>query len=82
MAFSDFLDVMHMHSGKESIPKELIDAFRGMDKNKRGVIPAKDLWNILVKWGEKLSPKEGNHKLSSFFAFSLLKSVISKRWDL
>merc|ERR1712044_98371 len=27
MAFSDFLDVMHVHSGKESIPKELVDAF-------------------------------------------------------
>ena len=25
----------------------------------QGTIPAKDLWNILVKWGERLSPREG-----------------------
>ena len=24
-----------------------------------GLIAAKDLWHILVKWGEKISPKEG-----------------------
>ena len=59
MAFADFLDVMHTHSGKESIPKELVDAFRGFDDKKRGSMPAKDLWHILVKWGEKLSPREG-----------------------
>ena len=59
MSFADFLEVMHAHSSKENIPKELLDAFRGLDVNKRGVIPAKDLWHILVKWGEKLSPREG-----------------------
>jgi hypothetical protein len=30
-----------------------------MDVQRRGSIPARDLWNILVKWGEKLSPREG-----------------------
>ena len=59
MAFADFLDVMHTHSKKESIPRELQEAFRNYDTNKRGVIAAKDLWHILVKWGEKLSPREG-----------------------
>jgi hypothetical protein len=47
-------------SKKESIPKELLDAFKAMDVHRRGAIPARDLWNILVKWGEKLSPREGN----------------------
>jgi len=60
VAFSDFLDIMHSHSKKESIPKELLEAFRNMDTKKRGTIPARDLWNILVKWGEKLSPKEAD----------------------
>jgi len=46
-------------SSKESIPKELLDAFKGSDPGKKGVIPAKDLWNILTKWGEKISPREG-----------------------
>ena len=31
-----------------------------MDPGRKGVIKAKDLWHILVKWGEKLSPREGN----------------------
>ena len=44
---------------KENIPKELVEAFRGMDPGRKGVIKAKDLWHILVKWGEKLSPREG-----------------------
>merc|ERR1719270_3163109 len=57
-SFADFLDIMHSHTKKESIPKELLEAFRGMDPQKRGVIPAKDLWHILVKWGEKLSARE------------------------
>ncbi len=29
-----------------------------MDPGRRGVIPARDLRNILVKWGERLSPRE------------------------
>ena len=58
MAFADFLDVMHTHSKKESIPKELHAAFRNYDVNKRGVIAARDLYHILAKWGEKLSPRE------------------------
>ena len=36
-----------------------MEAFRGMDPGRKGVIKAKDLWHILVKWGEKLSPREG-----------------------
>jgi len=58
MSFADFLDIMHQHSTKENIPKELVEAFRGMDPGRKGVIKAKDLWHILVKWGEKLSPRE------------------------
>ena len=59
ISFADFLDIMHSHTKKESIPKELVEAFRGMDPQRKGTIPAKDLWNILVKWGERLSPREG-----------------------
>ena len=59
MAFADFLDVMHTHNRKESVPKEILEAFRNMDTQRRGVIPAKELWNILAKWGERISTKEG-----------------------
>ena len=31
----------------------------------QGTIPAKDLWNILVKWGERLSPREGELGIKS-----------------
>merc|ERR1712223_34507 len=58
MSFADFLDTMHTHSKKESIPRELLEAFRNYDKRKRGVIAAKDLRHILAKWGEKLTPRE------------------------
>jgi len=58
MAFADFLDVMHTHSSKENLPKELLDAFKCYDTQKRGSIHAKDLRRILVKWGEQLSTKE------------------------
>merc|ERR1712083_28876 len=64
LAFADFLEIMHTHSKKESIPKELLEAFRGMDPSKKGTIPAKDLWHILVKWGEKSAPE----KLTKFSA--------------
>jgi len=74
MSFADFLEVMHTHSTKESIPKELLDAFRGSDPGKKGVIPAKDLWHILAKWGEKISPKEGS--ILSFYIFYLLRILI------
>jgi len=60
IAFADFLDIMHTHSKKENIPKEILEAFRNMDTKRRGTIPARDLWNILVKWGDKLSPKEAD----------------------
>jgi len=58
LAFADFLDVMHTHSSKENLPKELLDAFRCGDPQRKGVIPARDLRRILIKWGEKLSSKE------------------------
>ena len=38
ITFADFLDIMHSHSKKENIPKELIEAFRGMDPQRRGRI--------------------------------------------
>ena len=58
------LYIVFLFSKKESIPKELLEAFKAMYSQRRGSIPARDLWNILVKWGEKLSPREGDdHRL-------------------
>ena len=58
MTFADFLEVIHAHNQVEKIPDEILDAFKANDPGKKGVIPARDLKNILGRWGEKLSPKE------------------------
>ena len=80
MSFADFLDVMHVHSSKESIPKELLDAFKGSDPGKKGVIPAKDLWNILTKWGEKISPREGTFWSTIFILFHFKENLMTIRF--
>ena len=43
-----------------------------MDPGRKGVIKAKDLWHILVKWGEKLSPREGIQISYAFHCFDML----------
>ncbi|XP_040577711.1 calmodulin-like protein 4 isoform X2 [Lepeophtheirus salmonis] len=58
MNFADFLEVVHKHSSKEDIPKEILDAFRDMDVKKKKTILGKDLKHILMDWGEKLTTQE------------------------
>ncbi|CAG7720575.1 unnamed protein product [Allacma fusca] len=58
MTFADFLETIHTHNQVERIPEEILDAFKASDTTQRGMIPAKDLKNILAGWGEKLSSKE------------------------
>ncbi|XP_046397560.1 calmodulin-like protein 4 [Ischnura elegans] len=58
MSFADFLDVMHIHSTVEDLPKEVVEAFKAGDHARKGTIPAKQLRHILLKWGERLTPKE------------------------
>lgn len=58
ISFADFLDVMYTQSKKESIPQEILDAFRSWDVKKTGIIPVRDLKHILCDWGETLHPKE------------------------
>lgn len=58
ISFADFLDIMHTHSEKESIPEEIIKAFRASDRNGSGQMSGRELRRILMNWGEKLSPRE------------------------
>ncbi|XP_018319363.1 calmodulin-like protein 4 [Agrilus planipennis] len=58
MSFADFLEVMHVHSRVEDIPREIINAFKAADPDGTGVIPAKQLRHLLHNWGECLSGKE------------------------
>lgn len=57
LSFADFLDIMHTHSKKEEIPKEITDAFKAWDRNRTGQILVRDLKHILSQW-EKLGGKE------------------------
>ena len=43
----------------------------------QGTIPAKDLWNILVKWGERLSPREGELLTATNFGENILNKYCS-----
>lgn len=58
LSFADFLDVMHTHSKKEEIHKEIMDAFKAWDRNRTGQILVRDLKHILCQWGEKLGNRE------------------------
>lgn len=88
MAFSDFLEIMHSHTSvtsAETLPRELLQAFKNYDEKKRGVIHAKDLRRILTRWGEHLSPKEGMkprsfriEQIHKFLFFSSSRSSLSR----
>lgn len=59
MSFADFLEAMHIQTTAEKLPKEVIEAFRAADSLRTGTIPARQLAQILLRWGEQLSSKEG-----------------------
>ncbi|XP_075223411.1 uncharacterized protein LOC142325479 isoform X2 [Lycorma delicatula] len=58
MSFPEFLQVMHTHTKAEDLPKEVVEASKAADTEKKGVIPASQLRQMLLKWREKPSPKE------------------------
>ena len=58
MSFADFLEVMHQHSKVENLPDEVVAAFKAADPQNTGVIPARQLRNLLQNWGEGLSNRE------------------------
>lgn len=58
MSFADFLDIMHQHSSVESLPDEVVAAFKAADPQNKGTISAKQLRNLLQNWGEGLSVRE------------------------
>ncbi|KAL6446417.1 Calmodulin-like protein 4 [Formica fusca] len=58
MSFADFLEVMHLQTRAEDLPKEVIKAFQAADISHSGTIPARQLAHMLLHWGEQLSSKE------------------------
>ena len=63
MSFADFLEVMHLQTRAEDLPKEVIEAFRAADTSACGTIPARQMAHMLLRWGEQLSNKEGTNKV-------------------
>jgi len=59
MSFADFLEVMHLQTRAENLPKEVIEAFQAMDISHNGTISTRQLAHMLLHWGEQLSSKEG-----------------------
>ena len=57
ISFADLLDIMHVHSVKEKIPEEILDAFKAADKAGLGRISVRDFRHILCGWGEKLDKR-------------------------
>ncbi|XP_075223412.1 calmodulin-like protein 4 [Lycorma delicatula] len=60
MSFPDFLQVIHTHTRAEDLLKEVVEASQAADREKKGVIPASQLRQMLLKWGEQPSPKEAS----------------------
>lgn len=63
MSFADFLEIMHQHTKVENLPDEVIAAFKASDTHNTGLIPARQLRNLLQTWGEGLSVREVSDKL-------------------
>ncbi|KAI2809230.1 hypothetical protein BLOT_000377, partial [Blomia tropicalis] len=83
ISFADLLDIMHTHSVKEKIPKEILDAFVSSDWSKSGQMLTKDLKHILCDWGEKLDPKQFDRLMreanigGSYFKYEDFVKIIS-----
>ena len=63
--FAAFLDIMHDHSTKENAIKEIMEAFRAQDTDKKGYVSVQEARHILTQLGDGLSRHEGWHAVKS-----------------
>lgn len=56
--FPRFLELMKKHLKPEPFDRQLLDAFRVLDKESTGYVAVSDLRHILTSIGEKLDPSE------------------------
>ncbi|XP_078440594.1 putative calcium-binding protein CML7 [Wolffia australiana] len=56
--FPRFLQLMRKHLKPESFERQLLDAFRVLDKDGSGYVAVADLRHVLTSIGEKLEPAE------------------------
>ena len=57
--FASFLEAMHDHSQVENPEKELLNAFKSHDRERRGYVNASEVQHIMLSMGERLSRQEG-----------------------
>ncbi|XP_022310738.1 calmodulin-like protein 4 [Crassostrea virginica] len=56
--FASFLEAMHDHSQVENPEKELLNAFKSHDRERRGYVNASEVQHIMLSMGERLSRQE------------------------
>lgn len=56
--FASFLEAMHDQSSVENPEKELMNAFKAHDKERRGYVNASEIQHIMMSMGERLSRQE------------------------
>ena len=81
--FASFLEAMHDHSQVENPEKELLNAFKSHDRERRGYVNASEVQHIMLSMGERLSRQEGKEKhweKNHFFFFFILKFIRHKNW--
>lgn len=57
--FASFLEAMHDQSSVENPEKELMNAFKAHDKERRSYVNASEIQHIMMSMGERLSRQEG-----------------------
>lgn len=65
--FSTFLTIMHRQMQQEDPKKEILEAMRMTDKQKKGYILASELRAKLTGLGEKLTDEEGTAVFLYYF---------------
>jgi len=58
--FAHLLDVLHEHSKVENVQDEIMNAFKAQDKERKGVLPAEEISQVLMSMGERMTQREVN----------------------
>merc|ERR1719285_1440230 len=56
--FAQLLDVLHAHSKVEKVVDEILGAFEAQDKDKKGVLSAAEISQVLTSTGERMNQRE------------------------
>ncbi len=74
--FAYFLEILHEHRQKGDPIKEVLNAFKSYDRQRRGYITAKELTLILSSVGEKMSKLESRFFIVDIFYIFIVDRVL------